>query len=113
MPRYKMIAMSQPVKGREDEYNQWYQNTHLKQVAALPGVVRAQRFRLAQSLTPGQTFPYMAIYDIDVDNIQTLLGEFQKVAGTDRLIMSEALDPENGVTAFYEELGDAIDSRKT
>ena len=30
MRRYKMITLSNPTAGREAEYNDWYQNVHLK-----------------------------------------------------------------------------------
>ena len=45
MPRYNLIVLTNPVDGREDEYNDWYTNVHLDDVLKVPGVVAAQRFR--------------------------------------------------------------------
>ena len=28
--KYKLVVMSFPVEGREREYNEWYDNVHLK-----------------------------------------------------------------------------------
>ena len=42
-----MVVFSNPTEGREDEYNDWYDNTHLPEVCALDGVVGA----LAKKLT--------------------------------------------------------------
>ena len=47
MAKYKFIVFSKPVAGKEEEYNDWYQNRHLGEVVQTPGFVAAQRFSLA------------------------------------------------------------------
>ncbi len=65
----QLIVLSDPVKGREDEYNDWYTWVHIRDVMRLsPSVVAVQRFRrAAQQLMPvaGSKYPqaYMAIYE--------------------------------------------------
>src|SRR4051812_5666782 len=49
MPRFKFLAFTNPVEGREDEYNEWYTNTHLADLLRVPGLMSAQRFRLTGS----------------------------------------------------------------
>lgn len=73
MSRYKLIVLSDPVEGGEDEYNDWYSNQHLQDIVALDGFVTAQRFKL---LDPGPdgigVVPparYLAVYEIDGDKI--------------------------------------------
>lgn len=37
-----------------EEYNEWYDNVHMKEVLALPGVISARRFKLANAqIMPG------------------------------------------------------------
>lgn len=99
MANYRCIVMSNPVPGREDEYNDWYDNRHMDDVLGIPGFVRVQRFEYAASLsaeTPG--FQYLSIYEIDSDNIAETIGELSAAAGTSRLPISDALD--TNVRAF-------------
>ena len=35
MPSYKLIVMTQPVEGREQEYNDWYQGMHLPDLVSV------------------------------------------------------------------------------
>ena len=70
MPDHVLIVLTNPTEGQEDEYNDWYSNTHLAEVTALDGFVAAQRFRLSDSQLSG--FPrsdhrFLAIYEIDGD----------------------------------------------
>jgi hypothetical protein len=78
MSEHRLIVFSAPAPGREDEYNDWYTNTHLAEVIAIPGFVAAQRFELSGDQLDG--FPpspqgYLAIYEFDrppAEPLQTL-----------------------------------------
>ena len=41
-----MLVYTSPAKGREDEYNQWYDDVHLGEFSALPGVISGRRFKV-------------------------------------------------------------------
>ena len=46
MPRALYIVNSRPsAPEREDEYNDWYTNTHLPEVLDIPGITAARRFK--------------------------------------------------------------------
>jgi hypothetical protein len=107
MPRFKMIALTKPVEGREDEYNDWYQNTHLPEVCALPGMVGAQRYKLAAPLQGYDERPYLAIYDIETDDIRQTLAGF----GTASLTPGEASDNAGAYTVVFEEFGERVESK--
>jgi hypothetical protein len=36
MPRYKMLLLTEPKKGREQEFNDWYDKVHLQAEALAP-----------------------------------------------------------------------------
>jgi hypothetical protein len=57
---YTLIVYSGPVEGREDEYNKWYDEVHLAEFTALPGVVSGRRFQVAE----GKPAPYAAVYEL-------------------------------------------------
>jgi hypothetical protein len=103
MANYKLVVFSDPIEGREQEYNDWYNEQHLQDVVAVSGFVAAQRFKLKE-LTDG-TFRhrYLAIYDIKAEDPQKVMQELKNRAGTARMVISEALDSATCDVAVFEE----------
>src|SRR6266446_4380757 len=54
--RYVYMVMSDPLPGREADFNDGYQNMHMGDLVQLPGWTGAQRFRLV-GVTPRNTQP--------------------------------------------------------
>jgi hypothetical protein len=108
MPKFKLVALSTPVPGKEDEYHDWYQNTHLPQIIALPGGQGAQRFKLVAKLTGSDTNQYLAIYDIECDDAKTFLGAIGPAAAEGRLTQTQAFDTGTIYTALFEECGERV-----
>jgi hypothetical protein len=50
--RYAHLVYSNPVPGREVEFNEWYQNMHLGDLMLSPGFLGVQRFRIVTEVTP-------------------------------------------------------------
>ena len=60
----QMLVFTNAVEGRDDDFNRWYDETHLTEVCALPEFVGARRFRLADAqVFAEQQFRYLAIYE--------------------------------------------------
>jgi hypothetical protein len=111
MPTYKMIVMTKPVEGREKEYNDWYQGVHLHDLVAIDGIKAGQRFRLSRDLVPDpELLPYLAIYEIETDDIDGVLEELKSRAASGKVVVSAALSTQT-VAAVYEELGPVINER--
>lgn len=90
--RYKFVVLTNAVDGREDEYNDWYTNVHLPDVLAIPGIVAAERYRLAHAQrNPVQPFSYLAIYEIETDDLEFITSEIGKRAGTPTMVISDAM----------------------
>jgi hypothetical protein len=53
---------------REAEYNDWYDTIHIPDVLKTPGFVRARRYQ-TKDFRDGRG-KYMAIYDIETDDIE-------------------------------------------
>jgi hypothetical protein len=104
-----MLAMSRPVKGREAEYNDWYQNVHLRQVLALPGFRSARRLRLVRQLVECDAQPYLAIYEIETDDIDGALQQMKDTAGSAELVISAALDAASVSASVYEPCGPVVE----
>jgi hypothetical protein len=85
-----LLVFSNPATGREDEYNAWYDDVHLPDLVALPGVASAQRFRQS-TVGPQGGRSYLAIYELDGDPADVLAALSAGMAdGSIR--MSDALD---------------------
>jgi hypothetical protein len=97
MKKFKMIALSAPIKGRENEFNKWYQNVHLPEVVSAKGFKNAQRYRLTTTLQ-GNAYPYLTIYEIETDDIGKSLAEVGSRATT----MSDAIDVQGAYACIYE-----------
>src|SRR5690625_5087278 len=65
-----LLVMTNPKKGQEDEFNDWYTNIHLPQVVSLPGFIRAKRFEsnVLEGQEPPQ-FKYLALYEVEGDRL--------------------------------------------
>ncbi len=105
---HRLIVFSQPSPGREDEYNRWYDEVHLREVLEIDGFVAAQRFRLgdAQIGEPGSEAPapYLAIYEIEAESLEAALGKLDAASGT--MDMSEALDLPSARAIAYSAIGE-------
>jgi hypothetical protein len=90
MTKYCFVVVSNPVTGREAEYNTWYNTQHLQDVLKIPGFVAVQRFKVTHdSALPGQ---YIALYEMETDNPQAVLDNLHSRAGTPAMQVSDALD---------------------
>jgi hypothetical protein len=75
MPHYLMAIFSDPVDGRDEEYNQWYNDVHVPEVMEKEGWTVAQRFQLVrQASANGAELPhrYLALYEKDADSLDAL-----------------------------------------
>jgi hypothetical protein len=90
MPKGILYVESRPVPGQEDEYNTWYDETHLKEVVSLLGFVSARRF----APVDGQG-PYVAIYEIDADDLPAAVAGLGEASARGELFISPAvsMDP--------------------
>jgi hypothetical protein len=98
MAKYTFVVLTNPTPGKEAEYNEWYNGTHIPDVLNAKGFVAAQRFRLADNqMDPKATQPYkyLAIYEIETDDLAASLKDLQSRAGTADMVMTDAIDLKN------------------
>lgn len=60
-----LLALTNPVDGKDDEFRAWYWGEHIGEVLQLDGFVSAQRYRAAEPR--GETVPhlYATIYEVE------------------------------------------------
>lgn len=101
MADYTYIIMSNAVEGREDEYNAWYDDVHLDDVLKMPGFVTARRYEDADPFpqTPVK-YKYMAVYEIESDDISATLGGLFTAATSGQMPISDAMDKDAATYLF-------------
>jgi hypothetical protein len=108
MPKFKLLAMTTPVAGKEDVFHEWYQTTHLVEVSRLPGVKSAQRYGLVAKMSGADTNPWLAIYDLELDDPQTFLSALGEATKSGKMTMTDAIAPGTAYTALFTEHGEPV-----
>lgn len=73
--QYSMIVFSNPADELETEYLDWYAGQHIHDLLRIPGYVGCKFYRLADvQLSPAaQKYQYMIIWDLETDDIDSVL----------------------------------------
>jgi hypothetical protein len=102
MAKYVMVVPSAAKPGRDDDYNAWYDSRHIHDICALPGVVSGRRFNADPASLSPVPAPYLAIYEIETDDINALLAEMGRRGAEGEMPLSDALDVESAKIWFYK-----------
>lgn len=103
MAQFTFVVLTNPVDGRDAEFNDWYTNKHVDDVLALGPFVSAQRFRLAATESnQGSPYAYMSLYQVDADSADEAHKALMAAVNTEAMPMSDALDM-NRIAAWYYE----------
>ncbi|MCZ6710200.1 MAG: hypothetical protein O7B25_07545 [Gammaproteobacteria bacterium] len=103
MSKFILVVQSNATGGADDEYNDWYNNTHIGEVLQLNGFTAAQRFTAKGDPVAGSSsHRYLAIYEMETDDPQAVLDSLSAAVGDGTIHMSDAIDT-NGVSAVLFE----------
>jgi hypothetical protein len=110
--RYVYLVMSDPLPGREFDFNDGYQNMHMGDLVQLPGWTGAQRFRLVPDVTPRNIQPLyrrgnLIIWDQEGTDLNKLRSDANAAiaGGKSRLIPGFDYGPDGAVSATYQVIG--------
>lgn len=53
-----LLALTNAVEGRDEEFNKWYNEVHLPDVLKIPGIIAAKRYKLSEEQRGSGSFPY-------------------------------------------------------
>lgn len=114
MPKYTFVVLSNPTTpAKEAEYNEWYNKVHIPDVLNVPGFVAAQRFKLAEAQfgDGAQPHRYLALYEIETDDIKGSLNELQKRVGTPDMVMSDGIDMQGIFVAMFTPVAERVQAK--
>ncbi len=88
------MVLTNPTPGKEAEYNERYNKQHIPDVLNVTGFVSAQRFRLADTQNGGdeKAYKYLALYEIETNDLADVFKELAARRGTADIVMSDAID---------------------
>jgi len=103
MANYMMLVTSSAKDGRDEEYNTWYDNQHIHDVCATPGIGEGQRWDAIPEVSPNSPpTAYIATYEITADNPQDALAEMMRRAEAGQMPMTDAIDLESAQIWVYK-----------
>lgn len=109
MKDYVYVVQSNPVPGREEEYNRWYNERHLADVLAVPGFVSAQRFKIADPNAEGAPpQAYLALYFMRTDDPMGLLDTLRELVESGQMEMSEAFSQDGLSVNLFEAISPSM-----
>ncbi len=111
MAKYTFLALTNPVAGKEAEFNEWYDKHHVPDVINVPGFISGQRFRLADSQFGGESskaFKYLALYEIETDDVAATIKELRARGGTADIVPSDAIDMKNVATYMFTPIKEKV-----
>ncbi|MCB2049203.1 MAG: hypothetical protein KDE32_13415 [Novosphingobium sp.] len=108
MTQCKLIALTTPLPGREQEYHDWYNNVHLPELVNGLGLQGAQRYELVAKMIGADTNQYLAIYDVETDDPEGFMARMGEFAGSGGMTPSDSTS-DAGYSAFFRAIGDRLE----
>jgi hypothetical protein len=109
--KYTLVVFTNPTTGNEAEFNRWYNEQHIPDVLNAAGFVCAQRFKLSDTqMGPNidKSHQYLALYEIETDDIKASLKDLQSRAGTADMVMSDAIDLKGANARLFEPVAEEV-----
>ena len=78
MAKHMLLVFTNAADGKDDEFNRWYNEVHLVDVLAVDGFVAAQRFALKDMSGSASPHRYLAIYEVETDDIDGVVERFDQ-----------------------------------
>ena len=114
--KFIQIVFSNPLQDRDDEFNEWYDNVHIPQLLAVPGMLSAQRYTLRDSemyRAPGGRPPehrYAIIYEMEGD-VDAIMQKIQEAVAGGHIQMHDSLDMDSWRLSFWTPQGDKAETK--
>jgi hypothetical protein len=102
MGTYILVVPSRPVAGLDQEYNRWYDEQHLADICAIPGVKSGRRFQIDAASPNKPDTDYLAIYEIETDDPAGIFAEVRRRALSGELRVLPVIDIASAKPMLYK-----------
>ncbi|MBS7700254.1 MULTISPECIES: DUF4286 family protein [unclassified Chelatococcus] len=106
MARYLFVVLANAKDGQEEEFNDFYSNTHIPDVLKVPGMKSAERFVLAgpQRMSIPSPFKYLAIYQVETDDLASVAADIAERSGTEAMPTNQHISQNPKFAYFFQPL---------
>jgi len=99
MTKRLMVTLTNAAEGRDEEFNDWYDNVHIPDVLTIDGVQSAQRFEV-EGDDPAAPHRYLTIYELDREGA-AVMGDIIDAMGSGTFTGSESIDGSTAAVSFW------------
>jgi hypothetical protein len=107
MTRSIYLVFTDPVDGREDEFNNWYDTRHVSDVLKVDGVVGATRYVVSNAKgRSGASSPtrYLTVYELDGDS-ELIIGRLREATASGGIEISSSVARQRTTSYVFDALG--------
>ena len=98
-----MLVYTNAVDGRDDEFNDWYNNIHVPDVLEVDGIQAAQRYALEDPENTSAPHRYLAIYEMETEDLPATMATLHAAVGS--MTMTEAAAPGSASLTVWTPIG--------
>jgi hypothetical protein len=92
MTRRLMISFNNAEPGKDEAFNDWYDNQHVPDILRIRHFEAAQRFRIeADASSPDFPYSYMTIYEVESDTIEEATAALAEKRGTPEMVLTDTM----------------------
>lgn len=102
--KHLVLVLTEPTEGREDEFNDYYENVHLDEVLQTTGWLNAERFKLVARAGESCPLPYLAVYEAEAEDPAEILKVL--IETRPQRQQSDALNRRTGRVWVFEAIGE-------
>jgi hypothetical protein len=98
-----VLVLSEPTKGNESEFNQYYEDLHLDEVLQTTGWKTAQRYKLVEQAGQECPFPYLAVYEAESAEGKSAIATMNETRSQRQ--QSDAINRRTAAAWIFEAIG--------
>lgn len=102
MAKGALVVASRPSPEHDSDYNAWYDETHIPEILTIPGFVSAKRYRVHGSTPGAEHHTYLAIYQIDAEDVAAPVAELRARSAAGKTTQSGIPMDLPAVVTLYE-----------
>ena len=106
--KHVVVVLTEPTEGRTDEYNDYYEQTHIDEVLASTGWLTGQRFELVDQAGQPCPLPYLAFYELEADDSHDIVAHLN--ATRPQRVQSDALNKATAALWVFRATGPRHDA---
>jgi hypothetical protein len=107
----RLIVLTNPVEGRENDFNDWYTGRHLDDVLDIEGFHAAQRFVFRPGkLSADSGFRYLAIYEVEGATLEEAEAALLAAAARKELMPISGAMARERATWWFEAITDRVEA---